>query len=75
MTPVEQVKTYLVSLQNRICAELEQLDGEATFVRDDWERAGGGGGESRVLADGAVFEKAGVGFSHVFGDEMPPSAT
>ena len=75
MTPVEQVKAWLVSLQNRICAELEQLDGKATFVHDAWERPGGGGGESRVLANGGVFEQAGVGFSHVFGDEMPPSAT
>ncbi len=75
MTPVEQVKIYLVSLQNRICAELEQLDGKATFVHDAWERPGGGGGESRVLSGGGVFEQAGVGFSHVFGDEMPPSAT
>ncbi len=75
MSNIDDVKTYLVALQNRICAELEQLDGKATFARDTWDRPGGGGGESRVLANGAIFEQAGVGFSHVFGDEMPPSAT
>lgn len=75
MSNIDDVKEYLVALQNRICAELEELDGKALFARDAWERPGGGGGESRVLAEGGVFEQAGVGFSHVFGDKMPPSAT
>lgn len=75
MSNIDQVKAYLQSLQNRICSELEQLDGKASFVKDGWNRDGGGGGESRVLAGGDVFEQAGVGFSHVFGDQMPPSAT
>ena len=75
MTELDQVKEYLESLQGRIVAELEQLDGTATFGRDRWQRPGGGGGLSCVLSDGAVFEKAGVGFSHVFGDQLPPSAT
>ncbi len=75
MSNIDDVKDYLLSLQNRICAELEDLDGKSVFARDGWERPAGGGGESRVLSDGAVFEQAGVGFSHVFGDQMPPSAT
>ena len=75
MSNVDSVKDYLLSLQNRICTELEQLDGEATFKHDEWQRAGGGGGESRVLSDGRIFEQAGVSISHVFGNEMPPSAT
>ena len=75
MNELEQVKDYLQSLQCRIVAELEQLDGKAVFQRDSWQRPGGGGGLSCVLGDGAVFEKAGVGFSHVFGDKLPPSAT
>ena len=75
MSNIEQVKTYLVALQNRICAELEQLDGRAVFAHDAWERPEGGGGESRVLTEGGIFEQAGVSFSHVFGDKMPPSAT
>ncbi len=75
MSNIDQVKDYLLALQNRICAELQQLDGEAEFAHDRWERAAGGGGESRVLADGRIFEQAGVGFSHVFGEQMPASAT
>jgi len=75
MSRIEDVKDYLVALQNSICAELEQLDGDAAFARDAWERPGGGGGESRVLAQGHVFEQAGVSVSHVFGDQMPPAAT
>jgi coproporphyrinogen III oxidase len=72
---IDEVKDYLQALQNRICSDLEQLDGKAQFAKDRWDREGGGGGESRVLSGGAVFEQAGVGFSHVFGDQMPPSAT
>lgn len=75
MNELEQVKDYLQSLQGRIVAELEQLDGKAQFKRDAWQRPGGGGGLSCVLSDGAVFEQAGVGFSHVFGNQLPPSAT
>ena len=75
MSRIDEVTRYLTGLQNRICSELEQLDGKEQFARDAWERPGGGGGESRVLKGGKVFEQAGVGFSHVFGDEMPPSAT
>ena len=75
MSNIDDVREYLANLQNRICAELETLDGKATFAADEWQRPGGGGGISRVLADGGIFEKAGVGFSHVFGEEMPPSAT
>lgn len=75
MNNLDPVKTYLQELQNRICTALEQADGSAHFERDSWKRAGGGGGESRVMANGTVFEQAGVGFSHVFGSEMPQSAT
>ena len=69
------VKTYLLNLQDRICAMLEAEDGVARFREDAWDRPGGGGGRTRVISDGAVFEKAGVNFSHVFGEQMPPSAT
>lgn len=75
MSSLDTVKDYLQSLQNRIVAEVESLDGKAQFKRDAWEREAGGGGLSCVLSDGAVFEQAGVGFSHVFGKELPPSAT
>jgi coproporphyrinogen III oxidase len=75
MSDVDQVKAYLTTLQDRICAALSAEDGAADFSTDNWQREGGGGGRSRVLSDGAVFEKGGVGFSHVFGSRMPPSAT
>jgi coproporphyrinogen III oxidase len=68
-------RAYLLGLQDRICAAIEAEDGVARFAEDAWERPGGGGGRSRVLAEGAVFEQAGVGFSHVFGPGLPPSAT
>ncbi len=71
----DAVLSYLRDLQNRICAGLEAIDGSASFRRDAWQRAEGGGGESRVLRNGAVFEQAGVNFSHVTGSQLPPSAT
>jgi len=72
---IAAVRAYLLGLQDRICAAVEAEDGGARFAEDSWERPGGGGGRSRVLADGGVFEQAGVGFSHVFGPGLPPSAT
>lgn len=69
------VKTYLLDLQDRICAELSEEDGGGQFVEDSWTREEGGGGRSRVLTQGAVIEKGGVNFSHVFGTQLPPSAT
>ena len=74
-TSIGEVGEYLRSLQQRIVNALEDADGKEKFRSDDWEREAGGGGLSRILADGAVFEQAGVGYSHVFGEEMPPSAT
>ncbi len=65
----------MLDLQDRICRALAAADGGAEFREDSWERPGGGGGRSRVLAEGTVLEKAGVGFSHVHGTQMPPSAT
>ena len=70
-----QVKAFLMALQDQICQALAREDGAADFVEDSWQRAEGGGGRSRVLTQGAVFEQAGVNFSHVFGDKMPASAT
>ncbi len=72
---LDAVEQFLRGLQQDICTALEDADGEGRFERDAWRRPGGGGGESRVLTAGRVFEQAGVGFSHVFGDAMPPSAT
>jgi len=72
---VEQVKAYLLGLQDDICRGLEAVDGKSRFEEDLWNREAGGGGRTRVMEQGGVFEKAGVNFSHVFGDRMPPSAT
>jgi len=68
------VRTYLLALQDGICAALAHEDG-GRFQEDNWTRAEGGGGRSRVLSNGVVFEKAGVGFSHVTGTTLPASAT
>ncbi len=70
----DAVKQYLVDLHDRITDALEALD-TAKFRRDPWQRPEGGGGESRIMSEGSVFERAGVSFSHVLGATMPPSAT
>jgi len=70
-----EVKAYLLELQDRICKAMAEEDGQAEFKEDRWEREAGGGGRTRVLYEGAVFEQAGVNFSHVHGDTLPPSAT
>lgn len=69
------VERYLRDLQDRLCAGFEQADGEARFQAERWARSDGGGGETRVLTAGQVFEQAGVNFSLVHGDKLPPSAT
>lgn len=72
---IDAVKSYLLGLQDSICNALAEEDGSKSFLEDSWDRPGGGGGRSRVLEDGTVFEKAGINFSHVFGDGLPASAT
>jgi coproporphyrinogen III oxidase len=72
---IQAVEMFLRDLQSRICRTLEQVDSKAAFVEEAWERPEGGGGATRVLSEGAVFEKAGVNFSHVMGDNLPGSAT
>lgn len=71
----ELVRAYLLDLQDRICTALAAEDGSKAFAEDSWEREEGGGGRSRVMEDGAVFEKAGINFSDVHGKGLPPSAT
>ncbi|WP_455384818.1 oxygen-dependent coproporphyrinogen oxidase [Acidihalobacter prosperus] len=75
MPDIAEVETTLTRLQDDICAALEKVDGKARFRIDDWTRAEGGGGSTRVLAEGGVFEQAGVNFSHVHGRALPPSAS
>ncbi|MDE0308972.1 MAG: oxygen-dependent coproporphyrinogen oxidase [Acidiferrobacterales bacterium] len=77
VTPAQnrEVENYLRQLQDRICDELESLDGVGRFDRDEWEFVDGGGGDSRVLESGKVFEKAGVNFSSIRGASLPVAAT
>ncbi|MDR2212339.1 MAG: oxygen-dependent coproporphyrinogen oxidase [Pseudomonadales bacterium] len=72
---IPAIKTYLLGLQERICRELAVIDGKTDFRSDKWDREQGGGGLTRVISEGAVFEKGGVNFSHVFGKQLPASAT
>jgi coproporphyrinogen III oxidase len=72
---ISAVRRYLLELQDRICSELATEDGTEHFREDSWERPEGGGGRTRVLTEGTVFEQAGVNFSHVSGAKLPPSAT
>lgn len=71
---VTPVKTVLLALQDTLCAHFTRLDG-AAFKEDNWIREEGGGGRSRILQGGELFEQAGVNFSHVYGAAMPSSAT
>ncbi|MCW1979451.1 oxygen-dependent coproporphyrinogen oxidase [Xanthomonas campestris] len=75
MNEFDRVRDYLTDLQDRICAAVEAIDGKARFAEDLWQRAEGGGGRTRILRDGAVFEQAGIGFSDVSGARLPPSAS
>jgi len=82
MNDFNAVRDYLTGLQDRICAAMEGADGAARFHEDAWTRpdesaSGGlaGGGRTRIMRDGAVFEQAGIGFSDVRGTRLPPSAT
>ncbi|SHE41618.1 coproporphyrinogen oxidase [Modicisalibacter ilicicola DSM 19980] len=72
---LEDVKRYLLDLQDRLCQALAEADGGGDFREDAWDRPEGGGGRSRVIENAGVFEKGGVNFSHVFGATLPASAT
>ena len=72
---ISAVRDYLQQLQQQICATLADIDGVADFARDEWQREAGGGGITRVLHDGRVFEQAGVAFSYIHGDQLPAPAS
>ena len=69
----EKTKNLLLGLQDKICSGLENVDGKGKFVEESWLRDEGGGGRSRVLKNGSIFEQAGVNFSEVHGKELPQS--
>jgi len=66
---LDEVKSYLLELQDSICDAFAEVDGQVSFMEESWDREAGGGGRTRVLTDGGVFEQAGVNFSHVYGDD------
>jgi coproporphyrinogen III oxidase len=70
----QAVFSYLQNLQARIVEAIELVDGK-NFLQDSWQRPEGGGGNSCMLEDGNVFERAGIGFSHVLGTKLPPAAS
>lgn len=72
---IGHIRHFLLNLQDKICDALSAEDGAAAFRQDLWTRAEGGGGRTRILRGGAVFEQAGVNFSHVSGAQLPSSAT
>ncbi|MDO6841131.1 oxygen-dependent coproporphyrinogen oxidase [Paraglaciecola chathamensis] len=75
VTDIESVKQFLLNLQDNICQTLEMADGKGCFIEDNWQRELGGGGRTRVLTNGHVIEQGGVNFSHVYGGQLPASAT
>jgi len=75
MIDIDSIKHYILDLQDRFCTTLMQLDSDLILKEDQWEREGGGGGRSRVMQQGKIFEQGGINFSHVHGDSLPPSAT
>ena len=75
MINIEPVREYLLQLQESITNALMGIDKTLELIEDEWEREKGGGGRSRVMRDGLIFEQAGINFSHVYGDGLPPSAT
>ncbi len=74
-TDIESVSTYLTELQDTITEAVIAIDSSASLTEDSWTRDAGGGGRSRVFSGGSVLEQAGINYSHVFGDNLPPSAT
>lgn len=75
MIDIESIKRYLLSLQNNIYDALRRIDPDIQSHEDEWQREQGGGGNSRILTQGQLFEQAGINFSHVFGEQLPTSAT
>jgi len=69
----DKAKNLLLKLQDKICEGLENSDGKGKFIEESWQRDEGGGGRSRVLKNGSIFEQAGVNFSEVHGKELPQS--
>jgi coproporphyrinogen III oxidase len=72
---LERVENWFIGFQDKVCLSLETLDGTGVFIEDKWERGDLGVGSTRILTEGEIFEQAGVNFSAVRGDALPPAAT
>ncbi|MEM6998737.1 MAG: oxygen-dependent coproporphyrinogen oxidase [Pseudomonadota bacterium] len=75
MIDINAIKQYLLALQSKISDALMEMDDKLELTEDEWQRDGGGGGRTRVMNNGNIFEQGGINFSHVFGEGLPPSAT
>ena len=75
MIKIEEIESYLLGLQDEVSNALMELDPDLELKEDKWDRPGGGGGRSRVMQNGKIFEQGGINFSHVHGDSLPASAT
>jgi coproporphyrinogen III oxidase len=75
MIDIDSIKQYLLGLQGQISDALMQMGDKLVLTEDEWQREAGGGGRTRVMQGGNIFEQGGINFSHVFGDALPPSAT
>ncbi len=74
MIDINKIKEYLLALQDRISEKLMSIDADLELTEDSWQREAGGGGRSRVMRRGKIFEQGGINFSHVFGENLPLSA-
>ncbi|WGL97479.1 oxygen-dependent coproporphyrinogen oxidase [Arsenophonus sp. aPb] len=72
---INAVKAFLLTLQDKLCQQLEHVDNNAKFAEQNWQHKHKGGGRSRILKDGTIFEQAGVNFSHISGEQLPTSAS
>lgn len=72
---INAVKAFLLALQDKLCKQLEHIDNNTKFVEQNWQHKQKGGGRSRILKDGTIFEQAGVNFSHISGEQLPTSAS
>lgn len=72
---LDVIKHYFLGLQDKLCTAFTEIDSKESFKEECWQREGGGGGRTRVIQAGNIFEQGGVNFSHVYGQAMPASAT
>lgn len=75
ISDINAVKEFFLTLQNKLCQKFEYIDKKAKFLEDNWKHKKKGGGRSRILKYGSIFEQVGINFSHISGEQLPSSAT